>query len=961
VATSIVTNGRRTQKPGAKSEVKSQTGAGLGPSARGIIAILGTAEGGRPLSADTTSADATTPEGVRRKWRGGNIRKAALFAFAPSLDDAIPGGAQQVIGVKVNPATQSTLQLFDAEGSPTALATSRDYGAFTERISVDVETGTSLGKRLIYDLDNEPQEFDNVGGGSIMRILTQTRWPSVAGVTPATLGEVRRFLYEMRAPGASARATDAAAAAQVYTNGVITVVSTNAGDTQDVTVYGVNTSTGLAQSEVITLNGVTPVSSSNSYSRITGIVASREPVGQVNLRDAAGTPIVWLSLSNTQRRAGVVASASRPGIAGRAIRVWAAFDPSAGATRKVVVRGLDASASPISEVVTLNGATPITLSGLFDQITQVEVGDVAPATTVFVKVLASAVDYVEHDALRVTGVVASPLASPTAQAVTFTPTGAGTFTATVRGTNQLGAYVTEDVSVTNAPVNTTATFRKVLGIQITSAPTMPIAISGGFVGSLAVSATSFGSATLDGLTTIQSGSPVFIRATSVVGRIAVAVHGIDAAGSAAMVLVDLVGNRPALVAAANAWLRLTRIDYLQLPNTVSAEVFSPFLTASGTTYNTVSKMIAKLTADSRIEASLQDASEENMPFSQMDASLIASNVGDGADFYGDLRKQITITDEVGGYVILTRDAWSAGGLGNIGSPRFLTGGIEGTTTINEWIEAFRVLKKRRANTVIVLSEDPAVHQLLFNYVKDACGFMENECNGYVGIGTTAGAGETRANIKSRIRALQGRWLSFHSQEFLRADPDTGEATWWPPYMLTAISAGMQAGSAIGEPLTRKLLQVDDIRNDVSWNVEEDVEEMISAGLMMVENDDGANAGASGIAWVRSITGHLADNDPVFCEMSAVESMNESVYALRNVMNREVGKRALGGSVATLKSIAASELDRQEKAPEIRGWRPETLVVEEIGDTFPTTVEIQPILAINFIPITVNVTVARSST
>lgn len=947
MATSIVINGRRTSKPGAHTQVKSQTGAGQGPSARGIVAILGTSEGGKPLDATSTFADATTPDGARRLWRDGNLRKAALFAFAPSIDDAIPGGAQKVVGVKVNPATQSSLELYDFEGSPVALATSENYGAFTERISIDVENGTSLGKRLIYNLDNEPEEFDNVGGGSIMRILTQVRWP---GSIAATAGHVRRFIYEAVVAGASVFASNAAANAAPYVNGVLSLVSTLAGDTMNVTVYGLTTG-GVPANEVVTLNGVTPVPTVAAFSCVTGIEAVRPPLGVVTVTDAGS--VLRLSLGATAFALGVAKNASAATLSGRAIRVWAAFDPAEAVTRKVVVRGTDIADAALAEVVTLNGATPVTLAGAFKSILQVETGDVSAGKLIYVKALASTVDYVEYDTERAPGLVATPFSSPTAQGLTLTPTGSGTFTGVVRGIIQTGAYATENVSVTNAPVTTTATFRKVLGIEITGAPTMPIALSGAFVGSLAVATSLYGAPVLSSLTTVPAGAPVYVRATSKVGRVTIAVRGVTVGGGSETKIIDLVGDRMILVS--STWARLVGIDYLQVPSDVSVELLSPFLTVSGSIYNTVAKMVAKVNADTRIEASQQDASASNTPFSDMDSLLAQTNLTTGADFTSDLRAQIRATDQSSNYVVLTRDAWSAGSLGNIGSPRYLVGGTEGVTTIAEWTAAFRALKKRRVNTVIVLTEDPAVHQLLFNYVRDCVSILENEANGYVGLGTTDGHGETRTNIKSRIRALQGRNLCFISQEFLRADPDTGESLWWPPYMHTAIAAGMQAGAPVGEPLTKKLLQVDDVRNDSSWNVQEDVEEMIDSGLMMVENDDN-----SGIQWVRSITGFLQNNDPVFCEMSAVESLNESVYNLRTFLNHQVGTRALNPTVGNIKSATVRCLTDQAAEPIIRDWRPETLVVEEIGDQFPVTVEVLPILGVNFIPITVNVGITRTT-
>jgi hypothetical protein len=243
--------------------------------------------------------------------------------------------------------------------------------------------------------------------------------------------------------------------------------------------------------------------------------------------------------------------------------------------------------------------------------------------------------------------------------------------------------------------------------------------------------------------------------------------------------------------------------------------------------------------------------------------------------------------------------------------------------------------------------------LLAFHLIERAGKLRSEANGYLGVGTNGGAGETKANIKAQIQLLNTRHLSVLSQEVKRSDPDTGESVFYPPHFFGVIAAGMQAGSPIGEPLTRKRPFVSDVRNDNSWSVEDDAEEMIDAGLMMAEKVDGI-----GIRFVRSVTTHLDDDNVVFTEMSANESANTAIFELRRQLDLRIGQRGLSGSLASIKGLVYDTLERLVKDEIIVAYK--SVSVEQIGDTFPVSVEIAPILPINFIPVTVHLVAVRTA-
>lgn len=93
-----------------------------------VVAVVGVAQGGKPLSALYFRG----PGPLRQVLRGGPGYDVARFAFA--------GGAQRVCFVRVgNSVAQSTLALAGATSTPITL-TSKDYGAWTATIKAQVAT-----------------------------------------------------------------------------------------------------------------------------------------------------------------------------------------------------------------------------------------------------------------------------------------------------------------------------------------------------------------------------------------------------------------------------------------------------------------------------------------------------------------------------------------------------------------------------------------------------------------------------------------------------------------------------------------------------------------------------------------------------------------------------------------------------------------------------------------------------
>ena len=758
IASAIFFNGRRINVPQAVARIDASALQSVSPASVGIVALLGTAEGGKPLTVEEEFSDYTTPNALRNAYRSGDIKTNGLFCFEPANDDAVPGGAQKIVTVKVNPATQSLATLPDAIAADSVDLTSKDWGQFTEQINIEVAAGTVVGKLITIVFEDVTEIFDDVGGTSIFDVLYA---PGVDGWDTMT-GALTAAAFTAAATR-SDTGLDAEISADILSTGAVRVVSSAGGDTtQTCTIYGIDGS-GNPVVETLTLDGTTDVDGTQHFSRNFGAELSAAAAGTVTLSDQV-IPTTILTFAPATTTRGVIIATNMP----VDVNGFPTVDADAAAVGNfVLLFGESPTGAQALEEFDMTAGTPVVGTVAFRQITRVVLGDVAAARTI---------------------------------------------------------TVTADAEVSSTSV----------------------------------------------FDTVQK-------------------------------LVD----------------RLNTLDGF----TANATVSNP------TTFLVVD-------ADYSVPA--------------------ITLIGAAADFFADLFFFIKAINDGSQFMTAARATGATDVPANTTSPVFLAGGSEGTPTITEWTTAFTLLQKRRVTTIVPLTQDPAIHSLLLTHLIARAGRLARiagEANGYVGIGTTDGAGQTLSTIKSEIIALQNRNISAISQEVSRFDPDTGDATFFPPYTLATISAGMQAGSAIAEPLTRKKPIALDLRNDSSWSVEDDVNALIDAGLMMYEKVDNV-----GIRCIRSITTHLADDNVVFTEMSANESANTAIFELRRRLELKIGQRGLASSVAVIKSLAFSILGQLIDDEIIVAFR--SLAVEQIADVFPVSVELAPVLPINFVPITVHLVATR---
>ena len=166
-----------------------------------------------------------------------------------------------------------------------------------------------------------------------------------------------------------------------------------------------------------------------------------------------------------------------------------------------------------------------------------------------------------------------------------------------------------------------------------------------------------------------------------------------------------------------------------------------------------------------------------------------------------------------------------------------------------------------------------------------------------------------------------------------------------PAWLALMLAGVQAATDIAEPLTRKPLPI--VNTMQSYEPESAANEAIRKGIVIV-----TAPAASGHRVERSVTTYLTKpTHPVFTEVSANESLNTCVRAVRTAVDTAIGSKATLEQADAIKNIATNTLiDLRDRAI-IFNFR--NLSVALQGDKINVIFDLAAQEPLNFITVTTN--------
>lgn len=433
----------------------------------------------------------------------------------------------------------------------------------------------------------------------------------------------------------------------------------------------------------------------------------------------------------------------------------------------------------------------------------------------------------------------------------------------------------------------------------------------------------------------------------------VTVVGLDRNGSLQTEVALLAGTTP--VMGVKAW---SRIDYLALGGLAAATTLTiggNAINAAFTGYDTLQKMADKFNGSSGFTLTVENGAT-SFSVSTMDVASAASVLSPAeVQFYANLQ---AIIDEINNGSQLVSAARAAPGTGvpsNTTAPVYLAGGNEGsstpgleavpTSTFSDWQGALNLLTKIRVNTIWLATANAAVHAAVKAHCAYMSGVGRSERDAKVGLMNAAETGlATKTEIKTQIINLNTRHVQAWAQQVERYNT-SGDAEVFDPPFGAALLAGMQAGSDPGTPLTHRLMNTQALKQDASWNPADDSEEMIKAGLCFGEVLDNV-----GRRVVRNITTHLSSSNLAFQEASVNEAVNISIYNYRTAMELTVGKPGFAGTISAARGDAINILGLIVGLT-LTAYR--SLQFSLALDVLDNSLEISPVLPINFVKTTVH--------
>lgn len=351
-ATVLRFNNRVTRKPSAPVKIDASALESPPAGSTGRVLLIGQADNGIPYNALVTVDDVGSFESsvaLRAAYSGGDLKEAGAMCFKPTVDNDRTG-AQQVITLKVNPDTLSSLTLSNSLGNAIVLS-SRDYGPQTNGISAEVADGSGgAPKKKVTIVDNGvAQIFDNIGGTAMMSL--QYREPAANGWDTAT---AKVLTTGVQAKGTRAETGKSTDLANPAIHDFVRVVSSSAGDTTQVLTYYALVS-GIPTVRQLTLNGTTQVQD-NVAIDVTGILGcwlSGIAVGTVTVSQPTG-PVTLYTIAPSALAAGGVQAQ------GMWVKGALTLVADAGSAAAILLAGRDASGTVILEQKVLNGTTPVT-------------------------------------------------------------------------------------------------------------------------------------------------------------------------------------------------------------------------------------------------------------------------------------------------------------------------------------------------------------------------------------------------------------------------------------------------------------------------------------------------------------------------------------------------------------------------------------------------------------------------
>lgn len=281
-----------------------------------------------------------------------------------------------------------------------------------------------------------------------------------------------------------------------------------------------------------------------------------------------------------------------------------------------------------------------------------------------------------------------------------------------------------------------------------------------------------------------------------------------------------------------------------------------------------------------------------------------------------------------------------------------SGAVDGASANLDYADGFEAMKEERIHDVV-----PLISKDIGAVAIDSVNALA-AAHAVWGWGTTAKSERkafisflgSKSEFKDAAKAINSGYVTMVGQQ-VRVVDRFGDLKWMDPWALACIMAGMRAGAEVGEPLTHKTINVNDVRvYDGSWNPKKNYAEMIEAGCTIVEAMD-----AGGFRIVVGNTTYVTDGSFVWNRESVVQAAGYVAYDLRqNLELTFTGRKARTGTAVAIANFIKARMslyleDEIIVGDDINdGLGYKALSVSIQGNTAIIKVSITPVQGIDFL-------------
>lgn len=300
---------------------------------------------------------------------------------------------------------------------------------------------------------------------------------------------------------------------------------------------------------------------------------------------------------------------------------------------------------------------------------------------------------------------------------------------------------------------------------------------------------------------------------------------------------------------------------------------------------------------------------------------------------------ITLLDWFNGSAFVEAEKVSNGVITPAANAVRMTGGSKDTVVSdNDWQLAFDAIKRLDINIVVPFSDQLSIARLAAQHAIDAAQDAGYERNVWAG---TSSAQTVQAAYAGWSKQINDRNVAVTPQSII-VDGKTLD-----PRFTACLLAGIQGATSISEPMTRKKPTSAVTGTVENFSREEDASLAIRRGLVIF-----ADPSSTGLRVERSVTTWLKDDNPIYSEVSANESVNQSIRLLRADLNAQIGTKVTAARRAAVQKVAEKSLNEQKRNGIIKDFRDLTVRLE--GDVANVIYSLAAVEPLNFITVTANI-------